>query len=244
MFRVAKSLGSPFVRCYLGGSEDRQSPLPLEAHIENTVQSCRAVRSQAMDMGLKIAIENHAGDLQAIELKGLIEAAGTEYVGALVDAGNATWTLEDPRHTLEVLAPYVLTTGVRDSAVWQVPAGAAVMWAPMGEGNIDIRGWATRFAELCPGKTFALEVINVRSPRFFNYFEPEFWRGYQEVPAWVFSTFLQRAKQGSPYNKVPPGPAGAGPDSPEFKQFLIEQERRDVEHDVKFCREVLGIGNA
>ncbi len=244
MFGVAKTLGSPIVRCYLGSAQDRTGPLPLEAHIENTIQSCKAVRSQALDMGLKIAIENHAGDLQALQLKTLIEEAGTDYVGALLDAGNATWTLEDPHHALETLAPYVLTSGVRDSAVWEVETGAAVMWVPMGEGNVDIRGWARRFAELCPGKTLSLEVINVRSPRTFAYLEPEFWEAYRDVPGWVFAGFLQRAKQGSPYTEVPAGPAGAAPESEEFKSFLVEQERRDAEQDVKFCQEVLGIGRA
>ena len=35
-----------------------------------------------MDAGLKIAIENHAGDMQARELKMLIEEAGKDFVGA------------------------------------------------------------------------------------------------------------------------------------------------------------------
>ena len=42
-------------------------------HIENTVESCKSVRSEALDMGLTIAVENHSGDLQATQLKTLIE---------------------------------------------------------------------------------------------------------------------------------------------------------------------------
>ena len=240
MFRIANILGSPYVRCYLGTSADRSGDVPFEKHIANTVATCKAVRSQALDQGMKIAIENHAGDMQALQLKMLIEEAGKDYVGALIDAGNAAWTLEDPHHTLETLAPYALTTGVRDSAIWLTPAGGDVMWVPLGEGNVDIAGWAKKFQRLCPGKTFALEIINVRSPRSFHFLDPSFWKDYRDVPAWVFAGWLQRAKQGSAYEKVPPGPAGAAPDSPEFKQFLVEQERRDVERDLAAARKLLG----
>lgn len=239
MFQVAKTLGSPFVRCYLGSSRDRAGDIPFEQHIDNTIASCKAVRGQALDMGIKIAIENHAGDMQAFQLKGLIEEAGPDYVGALVDAGNATWTLEDPLHTLETLAPHALASGVRDSAIWLSEGSAEVMWVPMGDGNIDIRGWAKRFVELCPGKTFSLEIINVRGPRPFPYLDPEFWEAYRDVPAWVFSGFLKLAGEGTPYTKVPPGPEGVKPDSPEFREFLVEQERRDVERDIAFTRQLL-----
>jgi len=242
MFGVAKKLGSPLVRCYLGSSNEREGPLPIEAHIENTIESCKSVRGEALDMGLMIAVENHAGDLQATQLKTLIEEAGKDYVGALIDPGNATWTLEDPLHTLEILAPYCVTTGVRDSAIWEVPSGAASQWVAMGEGNVNIGRWAKRFTELCPGKPFSLEIINLRTPRVFNYRESEFWKDYRDVPAWIFAGFENLARSGVEYSNVPAGPAGAASDSPEFKQFMIDQERRDVEQAVQYAKDVLRIG--
>ena len=76
---------------------------------------CRSVRSRAVDAGVKIAIENHAGDMQAWELVTLITEAGRDYVGATLDSGNATWTLEDPLVNLEILGPYAVATGIRDA---------------------------------------------------------------------------------------------------------------------------------
>ena len=242
MFAVARKLGSSFVRCYLGGSEDRQGAIPFEEHIANTIAACRSVRGEALDLGLKIAVENHAGDLQARQLRRLIEEAGTDYVGALIDAGNATWTLEDPLHTLETLAPYCVTTGVRDSALWEVPEGAASQWVFMGEGNVGMEAWTKRFQQLCPGKTYSLEIINLREPRVFPCRKADFWKHYEDVPAGVFAGFLNLARGGRPYDGVPPAPAGAEPGSAAYKQFLIEQERRDVEQAVRYAREVLGIG--
>ena len=96
LIRVARTIASPVARCYLGTREDRGGDGGIYRHMEETVKVCKAVRQQAVDAGVKIAIENHAGDMQAWELVTLIEAAGKEYVGATFDSGNSTWTLEDP----------------------------------------------------------------------------------------------------------------------------------------------------
>ena len=96
--RAAKALGSPVLRCVLGTGDDRKTPGGIEARIEDTAKVLKAGRSRAMDAGVRIAIENHAGDMQAWELVNLIEAAGKDFVGATMDSGNATWALEDPLH--------------------------------------------------------------------------------------------------------------------------------------------------
>ena len=88
MVAAAKAVGSGIVRAFLGTMNDRPGPVPIEGHIENTVKVLRNVRARAIDSGVKIAIENHAGDMQARELKMLIEGAGKEFVGACLDSGN------------------------------------------------------------------------------------------------------------------------------------------------------------
>ena len=77
------------------------------------------MRSEALDLGVKIALENHSGDMQAREVKTIIEEAGKDYVASCLDTGNPIWCVEDPFVTLETLAPYVVTTHVRDSAVFE-----------------------------------------------------------------------------------------------------------------------------
>jgi sugar phosphate isomerase/epimerase len=86
MILSAKIIGSPIVRCVLGSATERSGKIPLEGHIQNTIQVLKNIRSQAMDNGIKIAIENHAGDMQARELKTLIEGAGKEFVGVCIDS--------------------------------------------------------------------------------------------------------------------------------------------------------------
>ena len=230
MIVSARTVGSPIVRAVLGSSADRVGAIPIEGHIENTVRVLRAVKSRAVDSGIKIAIENHAGDMQARELKTLIEEAGKDFVGACIDSGNPLWVLEDPHLTLETLAPYALTSHVRDSAVCGRPTGVYARWVRMGEGNVNIREFVRKYAVLCPGRALSLEVI-VSAPRLFRIYDPAFWDGYRNVKAWEFMRFLALAEKGTPQEtaKVPPAPRGQA----------AEREREDLEASFRVCKEML-----
>ncbi len=202
MIGAARTVGSPIVRCVLGNAGDRTGEIPIEGHIENTIKVLRNVRSRVVDAGLKIAIENHAGDMQAREVKMLIEGAGTDFVGSCLDSGNPMWAIEDPHLTLETLAPYVLTSHVRDTAVWNTPQGAAVAWTRMGEGDMGIEDYIREYAAKCPGKPLSLEVI-VTQPRYYNYRDPKFWDAYRKTPAWEFARFVTLVERGTPHATPP-----------------------------------------
>ena len=228
MIAAAQVVGSPIVRAVLGSMEDRKPP-GIETRIDDTVKVLRAIRSRVMDAGIKIAIENHAGDMQARELKHLIEAAGKEHVGVCLDSGNPLWTIEDPHLTLETLYPYVLTSHVRDTAVWPAPdGGAAVQWVRMGDGNVGIEDYVRRYAELCPGRALSLEII-VTQPRIFAYQDPKFWDNYRQTPAWEFARFVKLVESGKARPKQPPVP----------KELGAERERQDLEASVEYTKKLI-----
>jgi 3-oxoisoapionate decarboxylase len=228
VIRAANLAGSRLVRCFLGSMADRATPTPLEGHIENTAKTLRACRTYANDHNIKIAVENHAGDMQARELKSLIELAGKDFVGAVIDSGNPVWALEDPHLTLETLAPYILTSHVRDSYLWKTPEGIAVQWTRMGEGNVDIATWVKRYRELCPGKALSMEII-VTGARQFQVFDRKFWDAYRNTPAWEFSRFLAIAERGTPQQ-----------DPPKLeKDASVTKERRDLELSIEFTKKLL-----
>ncbi|MEO8126096.1 MAG: TIM barrel protein [Bryobacteraceae bacterium] len=230
MFTAANTVGSKLVRAFLGTSADRTGTIPIEGHIENAAKVLRAVRAKAMDHNLKIAIENHAGDMQGRELRMLIDESGKDFVGACLDSGNPLWAIEDPHLTLEILAPYVLTSHIRDTAVWRVPEGAAVQWVRMGDGNIGIDDYVRKYARLCPGKALSLEII-VTQPRTFQYLEPRFWDGYRHTPAWEFSRFLALVDKGRQRPADPPTP----------KERVAQQEREDLEASMVYTKRLLNL---
>jgi len=233
--RMAKALGSPVFRVVLGDQEDRRSPGGIEARIEDTVAVCKALRSRAIDAGVKIAIENHAGDLQSRELVQLIEAAGRDYVGANMDSGNAVWTLEDPITSLEILGPYALTTSLRDSAVWESEKGAVVQWTAMGDGTVDLKAYFRRFAELCPGVPVHIETISGFN-REFPYLQPGYWDLFPKMSAADFARFLALAKQGRPRD------TWRAPQGVPREKAEQDYQKSEIEKSIRYCKDVLGLG--
>ena len=154
--KASQIFGATCMRCVLGGDPERPQ---IEMHIDNMVKAVRGMRARILDSGIKLAVENHGGDLQAREMKMMIEAVGTDIMGVCLDSGNPVWMLEDPHMTLETLIPYAETCHVRDSAVWKVPEGIAVRWVNMGEGNVDIDGWIRKFVAAKPGLPIIFENL-------------------------------------------------------------------------------------
>lgn len=237
LIRTSKQLGSSVARCYLGSRRDRQGDGGIYRHIEETVKVLKAVKSEAEDANVKIAVENHAGDMQAWELVTLIEAAGKSFVGATMDSGNATWTLEAPTVNLEVLGPYAVTTGMRDTAVWESENGAVAMWANMGLGVVDWQAYMKKYRELCPNVPFVLEIISYKWPNEMAYLNPEMWSAFPRARANEFARFVALAKRGKEHTLPPGRPAGDA--SPELEQA---QQKFDLEESIKYCRDVLGLG--
>ena len=228
MIDAAKTAGSKIVRTVLGTMEDRKTA-PIQKHMEAFVGVLRRTRAKAMDAGIRIAVENHAGDMQSHELKTVIEEAGKDFVGACLDSGNPCWVLEDPHVAFETLQPYVLTSHVRDSAVWRVPEGAAVAWTRMGEGNVDIASYVKKYAAGCPGRALSMETI-VTGPRVFAYRTPQFWEAYRDIPAWEFERFEEIAERGKPVEAPPRVDA----------ETARRREREDLEACLAYTRKVLG----
>lgn len=237
LIRTARQLGTSVARCYLGSRRDREDGIGIDRHVDEMLKVLKAVKSEAEDANVRIAIENHAGDMQAWELVNLIEAAGKSFVGATIDPGNATWTMEDPMVNLEILGPYVVTTGMRDTAVWETPDGAMCMWANMGRGVVDWPAYVARFRELCPGVAFVLEIISYKWSNELQFLKPEFWAKYPKVRAHEFARFVALARRGKPFELPPGRPAGEG--TPELEQA---QQKFDLEESLRYCREVLGVG--
>jgi sugar phosphate isomerase/epimerase len=229
--RVAKTLGSPVFRCILGRGNDRGTLGGIEARMADTIKVLRSARSQALDAGVRIAIENHGGDMQAWELTGMCEEAGREYVGVTYDTGNATWTMEDPMESLEIYAPYVGACALRDSMIWQTPRGAVVQWTDMGDGIIDYKAFVRRFVELCPQVPINVENIS-GFPHEMPYFEKEFWNDWPRARAKDFARFDALTRLGK---VIPPHHS---PDAAAEQQY----QKSGLEHSLAYCKETLGLG--
>ena len=233
--RMAKTIGSPVVRCYLGTQADRSTQGGIETHMKNLTQVFKTVRPAAQAAGIKISVENHAGDMQAWELASLVEASGPDVVGVNLDPGNAAWTLEDPVASLEILAPYVNCTSIRDSAIWEADGGIVVEWVAMGDGDVDYKKWTDIFADKVKNVPVFLETFaGLRRP--FNYLsDPNFFKVWPKMRAQDLAKFIAVAKRGKPREALPAIARG---------DTAAEQTRQKqtLEKSIGYCRTALGMG--
>ncbi len=238
----AKAVGSPVIRCVLSGGRDQFPPGPVEQHMETALRVLRAVRSDAVDAGIKVAIENHK-DLQAWEMRQLIETAGKDFVGSLLDTGNPVFVLEDPMTTVEVLGPLALTFHLRDSVIYETRRGVAVQWVPLGEGVVDFKAIVAKMKEVCPPVYVYVKPITGRPPQVLPYLEPDFWRLYPKARAADLARFLALAKNGHPYEghmviEDLPGRPTPAP----FVAAIQYQQREHMERSIAYARKTLGLG--
>jgi sugar phosphate isomerase/epimerase len=233
--RMAKDLGSKAFRVILGNHQDRLTDGGIDARIADTVNVLKACRSQAIDAGVKIAVENHAGDLHSRELKRLVEEAGPDFVGVNFDSGNALWTLEDPLAALETLAPHVVTTSLRDGQVWPSEKGVKVQWTAMGEGCVDLPTFFDHFQKHCPGVVVHIETISGFA-RELPFLEPDFWKAFPAMPAADLARFEALTRRGHAIDpfRAPDGDARKGAEQ--------TYQLADLERSIRYCRDTLGLG--
>jgi 3-oxoisoapionate decarboxylase len=240
--KVAKAVGARSMRCVMGGMEDRRGDRPIEEYMEATIKVFRAVKSQALDLGVRIALENHAGDMQAREVRTIIEESGKDHVGSCLDTGNPMWVMENPQVTLEILGPYAVTTHVRDSVAFEHPRGAAAQWVALGDGVVDWTAFFTLYQKVCPQSLLQLEIITGRPPQILPYYERDWWKWFPKMPASEFARFAEMAKNGHPFMGTMVIEDSPGGKPVEYTTALKEQQRVDLERSIRFAQSELGLG--
>jgi len=228
--RCAKKLGSPVIRVILGARGDRTTEGGIQARIADTLPVLRSARALSIETGVKIAMENHAGDMTARELLDLVLEAGPDFVGVNFDSGNAAWTLHDPLHALEILGPHILCTSLRDVAAWPTEAGAKVSWTAMGRGLIDWPTFFATFNTFCPEVPIHVETIT-GVPHEFPFLQPDFWSVFPNVPAADFARFIAMTQRGKPV------------ETPRIEGREAQQhfQRAEFEASIAYCRSI-GLG--
>lgn len=238
----AAAMGSPIVRTLLASDRYHFPPGPVERHLETAVKILREVRSQVVDAGLKIGLENHK-DLLAWETRQLIEAAGPDFVGSYLDTGNPVFVAEDPLTTLEELGPYAVTFHLRDSVVYETEGGIAVQWVPLGEGTPDFKAIVARAAEIIPTHVHIYcKPITARPPVILPVYTDEFWtRWFPGGRSRDFSRFLALAKRGRPYRQ-PHLTEDTDEGRARHLEALKIQQIEHMERSLKYCRQTLQLG--
>ena len=240
----AAAMGSPVMRTLIAG--DRAAlpkGVPMDKIIETMIRVYRAVRSEAMDANVKLAVENHK-ELLCWQTRQVIEGAGKEFVGSYMDTGNPVFVMEDPLETVETLGPVAVTFHLRDSVIYETKNGAAVQWVPLGEGVVDFKKIVARAKELCPNVSVYIKPITGRRPVEMRYLDPNWMKNWQDVKASSLARFLNLAKNGHPYEGEMVIEDIVGQTRPEaYAAALQYQQKEHMERSVEYGKKVLDLGN-
>ena len=126
---------------------------------------------------LQAGIENHK-DYLGTELAELLRSVGSADLGACVDFGNNLALLEDPLATVEALAPYAVTTHLKDMAVRPCEGGFELSEVPLGKGILPLARMIETLKKARPDVDFCLEMIT-RDPLRVPYLEDGYWVTYE-----------------------------------------------------------------
>ena len=95
-------------------------------------------------------------------------------IGACVDFGNNLSLLEMPLDTIRTLAPFAVTTHLKDMAVRVTPEGFELSEVPLGEGLVPLAEAIQIVRTARPDVRMALEMIT-RDPLVVPYKTERYW---------------------------------------------------------------------
>jgi sugar phosphate isomerase/epimerase len=240
--RHSAAIGSKLVRFRVAGDRATMPPGPVEKTMETAIQTLRKVRGEAMDAGIKIAIENHK-DIYCWQTRQIIDAAGKEFVGSYLDTGNPVFVMEDPMSTVETLGPVAVMLHLRDSVVYESRGGIMVQWVPLGEGVVDFKKIIAKAKELCPpGIAVYNKPITGRPPALMAIYDQKWMESWKDMRGSDLARFLALAKQGHPFegHEVIEDVPGTRPEP--IAAALQFQQKDHMERGIAYARKVLDCG--
>lgn len=122
---------------------------------------------------IPLALENHK-DRTDDELVSLLKRYDNEYLGACLDFGNNISLLDDPAEVIERLAPYAVSTHVKDMGVSFYEDGFLLSEVVLGEGFLDLPRMISAVHKARPKTRLSLEMIT-RDPLKVPCLTDKYW---------------------------------------------------------------------
>jgi sugar phosphate isomerase/epimerase len=181
---------------------------------------------------IKVGIENHK-DFTAAELAELLRSLDSANIGACVDFGNNISLLEDPLDTVRTLAPYAVTTHLKDMAVKTTADGFELSEVPLGEGIVPLAETIAIVKRARPDARLCLEMIT-RDPLRVPYRTDAYWIAVNRPTADALARF-ERDVLGKSSAAALPRISHLAPAQ------QLEAEDENVRRSVKYAKEALGL---
>jgi len=166
----AKALGATCVRAVSrsipGGTGRRYESYASYAQYQEWERTANAIVEKVLPIAEKhriaIALENHK-DRAADDHASFLKRISSEWLGSLIDPGNNMSFMEEPVHTVSVLAPYAKAVSLKDMGVAPYEEGFLLSEVVFGTGCTDQKALFEIVRKYNP-KIQATEELITRDP--------------------------------------------------------------------------------
>lgn len=158
---MAKEAGARCVRsaCLSGRRYETFGRLEdWKTFVVNSNDAIESALKVAEKLKLPLAIENHK-DWTVDEFVELLRFHNNPLLGVCLDTGNNMALLDDPYEVVERLAPYAVSTHIKDMAVAPYEEGFYLSEMVLGKGMLDIPRILSMIQKARPNTPFTLEMI-------------------------------------------------------------------------------------
>jgi sugar phosphate isomerase/epimerase len=181
---------------------------------------------------MPLALENHK-DWTADEMASLMQNYSSEYLGVCLDFGNNISLLDDPMTVVETLAPFTLTTHLKDMGVEEYSDGFLLSEMVLGEGFLDLPHMISIIRRARPATRFSLEMIT-RDPLQVPCLSEKYWVAFPERNGVFLARTMRLVRKHKSANPLPR--VSALP-----HQAQLEAEDHNVRKSITFVRAKLEI---
>ncbi|MDX2152729.1 MAG: TIM barrel protein [Bryobacteraceae bacterium] len=179
---------------------------------------------------IPIAIENHK-DWTAEEMAAYMKRLSSEWFGVCVDTGNNIALLDDAYDLVERLAPYAVSTHIKDMALAPAPDGFLLSEVAFGEGQLDLKRIIGTIQKARPKTRMTMETIT-RDPLRVPCLGAKYWITMRDRKAVELARTLAMASR---YGQALPVVKGMD------RGALLRHEEDNVKKSLYYARTALGL---
>jgi sugar phosphate isomerase/epimerase len=200
----AKAAGAVAIRAALLERRRYEAFVSLDdwrAHVEQSTRELELARPLLDRYKIPLGIENHK-DWTADELCKLMDRYGTEYLGVCLDFGNNISLLDDPMTAIEQLAPFTVSTHLKNMATRPYESGLLLSEVMLEDGYLELHRAISLVRNARPGTRFSLEMIT-RDPLRVPLLEDSYWATFPDRKAIDLARTLRFVKENASLKALP-----------------------------------------
>ncbi len=227
--KAAKSTGAKIVRAVsLGGRryEVFKDKASFDEYQNQAILMLQKVEPILAKHQIKLGIENHK-DWTANDLALNMKNISSEWLGVTLDFGNSMALLEDPIYVATTLAPYIVSSHIKDMAVDKYQDGFLLAEVPLGKGILDLPKMISICKKYNPKVKFNLEMIT-RAPLQIPCLKSEYFASFSSAKAEETSNFMEMINAKKSKYKLPTND-GLSVD------IKMEAEEQNILQSIYYC---------